>query len=117
MRGTVAVRGLQLVADVPVWGERQALFRDFLTADVATQPLQFLAFIRSLATPACSENPATLPTPSSKGSSHAGSLCMVDTLRVKSDAVRDQGIQEMIHRPRFPGLSSQTAVFGNCSLL
>jgi len=33
------------------------------------------------ATPACSENPATFPTPSSNGSSHAGSVCSVNTLR------------------------------------
>lgn len=33
------------------------------------------------ATPACRENPATLPTPSSKGSSHAGSVCNANTLR------------------------------------
>jgi len=33
------------------------------------------------ATPACSENPATLPTPASSGSSHAGNVCSVKTLR------------------------------------
>ena len=33
------------------------------------------------ATPACRLNPATLPTPSSNGSSLAGSVCKVNTLR------------------------------------
>ena len=41
-------------------------------------------FLRSstlAATPACSENPATLPTSSTNGSSQSGSICRVNTLQ------------------------------------
>jgi len=45
VRGAVAVRGLQRVADVAARGEEQALFLHRCTADVATQPFEFLALI------------------------------------------------------------------------
>jgi len=47
VRGAVAVRGLELVADVAVRRARQALLRDGRTADVAAQPLELLALIRT----------------------------------------------------------------------
>ena len=73
-------KAFQLVPNVAVRGERQTLFRDGRPADVATQPFELLALIRRAATPACRENPATLPT-LSNGSSHAGRVCSVKTLR------------------------------------
>jgi len=40
MGGAIAVRCLELVADVAIGGERQALFRDRRAADVTAQPLE-----------------------------------------------------------------------------
>lgn len=54
----------------------------------------FLGMSTLAATPACSENSATLPTPSSNGSSNAGCICSVDTLRPDRDAVRDRRTQQ-----------------------
>jgi hypothetical protein len=45
--GAVAVRGLQLVEDVAVRRARQALLGNRRTADVAAQPVELLALIRS----------------------------------------------------------------------
>ena len=44
---TVAVWCLQLVSNVAIWGERQALFGDRRPADVPAQPFELLVFIRA----------------------------------------------------------------------
>lgn len=43
----VAVRCLQLVTDVPIGRQRQALFRDGRPTDVAAEPFELLALIRT----------------------------------------------------------------------
>ena len=60
MGRAVAIRRLLLVADVAVRGDRQAPLRACRTADVAAQPLQFLAFIRSRRHPGMQRKPVHL---------------------------------------------------------
>ena len=57
VRRAVSVRRLQLIANIPVRRERQALLRDGRPADVATQPLELLALIRPRR-PASKSSPA-----------------------------------------------------------
>ncbi len=82
VRCTVTVRRLQVVPDVAVRREQQALLRNGRAADVATQPLELLALVHPRRHTGVQREPGQTCRPrASNGSSQAGSVCSVNTLR------------------------------------
>ncbi len=105
---------LHIVTDVAVRRERQALSRDGRPADVATQPLELLALIRSRRHAGVQGESGDLTNPVIEGlitrrqrlqGEHLATL-----LRPNGDTVGDRRTQELLHRPGLEAVTSQVTV-------
>ena len=116
VRGPVPVRRLELIADVAVGRQRQALFRDRRSGDVAAQPFQLLAFIGPRRHPGMQAEPGDLTYPVTErfiaGRQRLQREHLATLLRAYGDAVRDRMAQQPIHRSLVHGLTGEPAIVG-----
>ena len=102
MRRAVSVRRLQLVPDVAVRRQLQALFRDRRSADVPTQPLELLALICPRRDTGVQRESGDLPDPVIEGlvtrRQRLQREHLATSLRPDGDAVGDRRTQKLFHR-------------------